>query len=563
MSKNRILPFLNAALIATFILILCFLTLTHKTKYSTITLDEGWDVTINGAHSETVALSRFYEAMENDLALGDHIVMATTLPSIGYLPNPTLVFRTRYTTLNCYLDGKLVYSFGNELYQKNNFLGKLYQIITLDTDYAGKILVFDMYVAEESAFTALDPPILGTHQDVAGALVHSTLIVIGTGIFLCVFGICFLCIALLFVTSVPEVKSLLFGAIFSINLGVWLLSYYNTLSFFVYTPYETQVEYFTLYLIVPFCYLLMYYILDLKTDRLFKALMAFGCGIPILQYVLHFVFNIHLRVSLPLYHIDGLIGFIILTTYAVRIYKKKSIEDSALVQIAGLILFTIALLLHFFIYQLDVLHIKTNSTLNMLLISIGCLLFVMCQIATYMIFITNNYAKKQENISLSHLAYADGLTNLANRAKAEKYLDELDKKEDDYCIISIDLNGLKPINDKFGHPTGDKYIKDFAKVLTNTFDEQGLCARVGGDEFLVILPNSASTDINGLLSRMNSALNVMNALYTEYHRSVATGFAFRHEFNTPSVHKVFMRADQRMYEEKRKMHEEMGMHTRL
>ena len=62
---------------------------------------------------------------------------------------------------------------------------------------------------------------------------------------------------------------------------------------------------------------------------------------------------------------------------------------------------------------------------------------------------------------------------------------------------------------------------------------------------------------------MNSALNVMNALYTEYQRSVATGYAFRHEFKNPTAHKVYMRADKRMYDEKRKMHESLGIHTRL
>ena len=80
---------------------------------------------------------------------------------------------------------------------------------------------------------------------------------------------------------------------------------------------------------------------------------------------------------------------------------------------------------------------------------------------------------------------------------------------------------------------------------------------------MVILNNITDLDIDGLISRMNSALNVMNALYTEYSRSVAVGYSYRHEFETPNAHKVYMRADKRMYEEKRKMHEELGIHCRL
>ena len=174
------------------------------------------------------------------------------------------------------------------------------------------------------------------------------------------------------------------------------------------------------------------------------------------------------------------------------------------------------------------------------------------------------YPERKEYASLTHLAYADGLTNLPNRARADKIMQDLDKSDLDYCIISVDLNGLKTVNDKYGHLSGDKYIKDFAKVLTTTFDETGFCARIGGDEFLVILEDSSVKDVDALLGRMTSALNVMNALYSEYHRSVATGYAFRHECPEKSTsHEVYLLADQRMYEHKRKMHEELGIHNRL
>ena len=135
-------------------------------------------------------------------------------------------------------------------------------------------------------------------------------------------------------------------------------------------------------------------------------------------------------------------------------------------------------------------------------------------------------------MSLSHLAYADGLTHLANRAKSDKLMDELNNAKDDYCILSIDLNGLKIVNDKYGHPTGDKYIKDFSKVLMNTFGDESFCARIGGDEFLVVIRDAGGKDIN-------------------------------HELESGGSHEVYLLADQRMYEMKRKMHEELGIHARL
>ena len=563
MAKRKALPVLTSVLIAVAIFILCLLTLTHNPKHPIEKLNEGWDVTINNTLHENVSLADFHTILEKNLEFGDHVVFAKMLPDHGALPNPTVVFRSKYTTLRCYLDGELVYNFGDDLFQKNSFFGKMYHFITLDTDYAGKIFVLDMYVTEDKPFDSPDIPLLGSHDDVAGALVHSHLIIIATGAFLFIFGMAFFCIALLFVSSVPEITSLLLGALFCMNTGVWLLTYYSLLSFFVYTPLESEIEYFTLYLIIPYCYLMLYHILKLKKERIFMAMMYASCFIPLFQYILHYLFNIHLRVTLPLYHLNGLVGFGVLIYYCVRVAKDPTIESSTRVQMTGLLFFAIGMFMHFVIYVLNHMHIPTLPLANMLMIAGGCLLFAMCQLSTYLIFIAEHYARKQENISLSHLAYADGLTTLANRAKAEKTMADLDNSSDDYCIISIDLNGLKPINDKFGHPTGDRYIKDFSKVLTNTFADYGLCARVGGDEFIVILKETSVEQIDNLIGRMDSALNVMNALYTEYERSVSSGYAFRHEFSTPTAHKVYMRADKRMYEEKRKMHEEKGILTRL
>ena len=563
MHKSKALSLVSSILIAVTIFTLCMLTLTYTPQHPTATLDEGWDVTINNELYDDVTLSDFHLILDKKLEFGDHIVLAKILPDLGAIPNPTIIFKTNYTTLTCYLDGTQIYSYGDNMFQKNHFLGKLYHIITLDNDYAGKILVLDMYATEDNPFVSLEPVALGTHDDVAGDLVHSNLIEIATGVFMFMFGIAYLCIALLFVSWVPEITSLLLGAIFCLNTGTWLLTYYNVLSFFIFTMYETQIEFFTLYLIVPLCYLLMYHILKLKKSRIFRAIMYVSCCIPLFQYILHYIFNIHLRVTLPLYHLDGLVGFVVLVYYCVKISKDPEIDASVKVQMTGILFAAIGMLMHLVIYALEYANIHTIQLANKLMIATGCLLFVMCQLSTYLIFIAEHYARKQENISLTHLAYADGLTNLANRAKADKFMNDLDKESEDYCIISIDLNGLKPINDKFGHPTGDRYIKDFSKVLSNTFDEYGLCARVGGDEFIVILKDNATEVVEELIDRMNSALNVMNALYTEYKRSVSTGYAFKHEFQNPTAHKVYMRADQRMYEQKKKMHEEMGIHTRL
>jgi diguanylate cyclase (GGDEF)-like protein len=562
-TKKRLLPIILSSIFAVLISWIIAVCLTTSPQYPILSLDEGFAVTINQRHYSGVSFSEFYKVIGDKLKRGDNITARTTLPDMGDVPFPVLLFRSRYTTVRCYIDGELIYEYGQDMYQKSKFVGKMYHFITLPHGYEGKELLLAMTVAENNPFTALSPIKMGSQPDIEGEFIHEHMMIIATGMFLIIFGMSFLCIALFFVAMVPDIMSFLIGSLMCLNLGAWIMTYYNVLSPFVYTPYETQIEYFTLYLIVPYCYLMVYFVQKIEKKRLFMTAAAITFLLTFLQYLLHYVFNIHLRSTLPIYHIVGLLGFVLISYYVIRNLRKNDVSASGKMQMAGLVAFCVAEVAHLIIYVLDSMHVKTNHFVNIVIIDSGCLIFVMCQLANYMLYISEAFAQRQEHASLTHLAYADGLTNMANRARADKAMADLNKTQDDYCIVSVDLNGLKIVNDKFGHPAGDKYIKDFSKVLTTSFSEEGFCARIGGDEFLVILKDTTEKETETLIGRMVSALNVMNALYTDYHRSVATGYAFRHEVPEASSHEIYLLADQRMYENKRKMHEELGIHARL
>lgn len=563
-NKKLIPPILTSVLITVCLGLICYICLGIKPTHDISAIDEGWTISIDGKTFEDISFTEFYKSTDKKLSRGSTIIVTNTLPVMSDIPFPAMQFRSRYTTLDVYVDDELLYSFGNDIYENNKFLGKMYHFIPLPSDFGGKTLRMEMRVAESDAFSSLAPVLVGSHADLRGKFVNDHMLIIFTSMFLVIFGIAFACITVFFINDIPSIRSFFVGALLCINLGAWLSTYYNVLALFIYTETETQIEYFTMYLILPYLYLLVYFIQQIEKKKLYLGAGALCSGITLIQYFFHYILNIHMRATLPIYHVACILSFGLIIYYLKNKMFSTKPSSSSIIQLFGTMAFIIAEMIHILLYFLDTMHIPYYHFLSTAVITGGCLTFALCQLGNYLLFVTEYYAQKREYASLSHLAYADGLTNLPNRARSDKEFQDLDELKTDYCIISIDLNGLKIVNDKFGHPSGDKYIKDFSKVLISTFGDVGMCARIGGDEFLVIIRDSVGKDIELLLGRMDSALNVMNALYPEYRRSVATGHAFRHECGEEATsHEVYLLADQRMYEKKRKMHEELGIKNRL
>ena len=97
--------------------------------------------------------------------------------------------------------------------------------------------------------------------------------------------------------------------------------------------------------------------------------------------------------------------------------------------------------------------------------------------------------KKREEVS--YLAYHDTLTNLPNRAKLERYIDQLIKgKKKQFAVLFIDLDRFKVINDTLGHDVGDGMLITLAERIGKVLGKDNLLARIGGDEFVSIVEKS-------------------------------------------------------------------------
>ncbi|GAH95071.1 unnamed protein product, partial [marine sediment metagenome] len=92
-----------------------------------------------------------------------------------------------------------------------------------------------------------------------------------------------------------------------------------------------------------------------------------------------------------------------------------------------------------------------------------------------------------------HLSFHDSLTGLYNRAYFEEELERYNfPRYYPLSIVSIDINGLKVVNDTFGHNQGDRLLQHLASLLTSISRKGDILSRVGGDEFAILLPSTPS-----------------------------------------------------------------------
>jgi diguanylate cyclase (GGDEF)-like protein len=118
-------------------------------------------------------------------------------------------------------------------------------------------------------------------------------------------------------------------------------------------------------------------------------------------------------------------------------------------------------------------------------------------------------AEKQGHSDLlRNLAMVDPLTGLYNRRFAEQRLAaevaRSERKGHPLTILTLDLNNFKHINDTYGHPAGDLVLQEFAARLNNVIRGGDLAVRLGGDEFLVLLPECTSQQLQLVLGRLGS-----------------------------------------------------------
>ena len=154
----------------------------------------------------------------------------------------------------------------------------------------------------------------------------------------------------------------------------------------------------------------------------------------------------------------------------------------------------------------------------------------------------------------SQQALQDPLTGLCNRRcitqTLEREINRCLRYNCSFCLAVVDLNDFKSVNDRYGHPEGDRVLMEFSEFFRNDLRSSDMLGRWGGDEFLVIFPETPARKARGLLDRVRTELT--GKTFGQNRVAVGMDFgiaAFPNEGNT--CEELVETADARLYEAKR------------
>ncbi|MBD5508882.1 MAG: GGDEF domain-containing protein [Lachnospiraceae bacterium] len=518
-----------------------------------VTLNDSWDITINDTLYPDVSLDDFHFDRVNK---GDIITMTTPLPESLISSENALLLHTRQCAVNVYVDTDQIYQYGLDRIDRNKTVGSGYLTVELPDDYAGKTLKISLTVAEDQAFTRFDPLRIYEWENIYRVLLTETRLPLFLGCFLTVFGLVVCCITIFALLFSGKFLRILCISIFSICIGLWTLCYYNVLLIFSMPLYTIcLLEYMSLYLApIP---MVIYMREDVRALEqpvmytIYKVLLAIQIIVTTGAIFLHSIDVVHCAALLK--YMQALI--VCHLVYSIIVEFMNLRRSHQLVH--RLFLLGILMLFACVSYDLIYYNLERYRGMNSLptkgIASLGLVLFIFILIVSFYVNLTQKMMQETERNFLIKSAYTDELTQIHNRRYCMEYMNRIQETERlNYTVFCFDLNNLKVTNDTYGHAKGDILIRSAAEVITETFEADGMVARMGGDEFIAIVEVADARKLTALTETFQACIDRKNREIPDLNMSIAFGYACNTaEINT--VEKVYQTADDRMYQHKQHM----------
>lgn len=523
-------------------------------QFELVQLDNGWTISRDNESWDPDSLTNPRRST-GAINKGDVIRLKHILPD-SHLNPTTISFKTTLSSVKVFVEDSLIYSFGDEYVESGRMLPKMHNFVQLPSGFQGKELVIEITSQEDDSFSGFSPVYIGGYNDIRNTLVQQKRLPMAIGIYLCLLGFMLMILAPFVAFSQNHDFSIFLSATTSLFMGLYILCYNDVFFFIADNPsLYTFIEYFSLF-IIPAS--IMGFILTAGQTRYYLQgiiLLAFNLVFVIATTILHALNVLHICHFVPFLHflaiVEGIFIIVSLTISAVNEKKTVKLHDAKLtstnILIFGLIVFLSCSgidILKFNVMKHSRMG-EANVSINFM--TIGSLVFIMCLLLNYFYHCIEYINELHEKKQLEGIAYSDPLTGLNNRTRCEMVLAELSGS---YTIISMDLDYLKYTNDNYGHDKGDRLLTGFSDILTGCFKDASLIGRMGGDEFLVVLPFINKNRTEKLLTEFSEEMNRQSSKDNDIRYSASYGYASSKDpelRGNTDPKKVYLLADKRMY----------------
>ena len=513
-------------------------------------LEEGWTITVNDNSYQNIDIDDF--CISSSVDNGDVIVLEKVIPSDYEFEQAVLVVFSRHSAMSLYVDDELKYEYGYERYKQNKATGSGYQFIDFYEEYKGKNLKIEFLVTEYEAFSKIDIPWMSEWKNAYKYIVTENRLPLMIGIFLMVLGVIMTCVLVFSIAISTKYSNVLFLALFSLCIGLWTLCYYNVILIFSIPIYSISLmQHMSLFIApVPMVAYIRIYVNELNRKHLtiiHNILFLGQLGLTIISILLHTFNIVHGAGMLNFFHLMFVVHMLFFV-YVISYHMRKStalskISTAGMLIVSGCIFYE---LLEYVIPRYIGYKIPEIKGIA----SMGVVIFIAILVIDLYLDITRNMMEKQEKELLVRLAYTDELTKLYNRtycSECLQLLSEGEKKSNNYTIINLDLNGLKKINDTYGHAKGDELICAAAAVIEKSFSADGVVGRMGGDEFIAIIGTADIEYIEQLIEKFVLNIQELNNEKPDLGLSISYGYATNIEVEGNDYKDVYEIADERMY----------------
>ena len=456
-----------------------------------------------------------------------------------------LLFYCNHSYIHAYSDGRLLYSLedGGTIFGRTP--GGNYHFIDL-RGVTGNVVLNIEAVYPQSRDQEL------TFYQGNGAAIHSNILKGSVPSLVVTLFNLFFCLTLTVLVITGRYKfyfenSSVWFCIFSFLVSLWALNANPWMTLMCSNRVATCfMEYILLMMMVPSAVL---YIRDVfepedQKSRLSCLLIWAGCLNTIVLTTLHLTGLYEFKQTVSITHLL-MAAVLSYSFYAlVRCVRKNGVTRSTGVGIVCLVLLAV-------FYSLDLIAFyfgRMNDLFGWLGISF-CMIVMGGNILIDMFETVKNM---QRHEVYKEMAVKDVDTGLFNKNAYNMWVEKTPLIEGLF-FITYDLNELKRCNDEFGHLAGDKYIRDAAEIFRIVFGEYGDSYRLGGDEFLTIIPDQTESWILGRLRELEEKTAAYNETSDVVRMQIAYGYACYQSSIDRNYEATRHRADEKMYQKKIEM----------